>query len=182
MRSGLSFLLFAGLFVAHPATAQTATPQPGPVIPSAGAVYAVPNPDFPTPPDRRYRAVFDVSETAEAPDEPNRGLNTVARFLNMHAQAGVPPSQLEAAVVVHGGAGKDLLNDSAYRARFGVANPNGPLLEALSEAGVRIILCGQTAASRDLPREQLAEPVEMALSAMTALVLLQDDDYRLIAF
>ena len=57
-----------------------------------------------------------------------------------------------------------------------------PLLEELSRAGVRVVLCGQTAASRGLPRDGLARPVEVALSAMTALVLLQDEGYRLIPF
>ncbi len=154
----------------------------GPVIQSGGAVFPVPDPDFETPLDQTFRVAFEVALAADSPDQVNPGLNTVARFLNMHTQAGVPREQLHAAVVVHGPAGKDLLQDGAYRARVGVGNPNLALLGELAGAGVRIILCGQTAASRGLPRESLAEPVEVALSAMTALLVLQEQGYRVNPF
>jgi intracellular sulfur oxidation DsrE/DsrF family protein len=68
-----------------------------------------------------------------------------------------------------------------YRARFGIENPNAPLLEALSEYGVRVILCGQTQMHRGLERAELAPHVEVALSAMTALVSLTSEGYRLLA-
>lgn len=164
------------------ACAQTPGPQAGPVIHSAGEVFAVPAADLPAPTDRTYRVVFDVVESSDSHDRINQSFNTASRFLNMHARAGVPPEQLHVALVVHGPAGKDLLTDDAYRERYGTANPNTRVLEELAGAGVRIILCGQTAAGRNLPRESLAAPVEVALSAMTALVLLQDEGYRLIPF
>jgi intracellular sulfur oxidation DsrE/DsrF family protein len=112
----------------------------------------------------------------------NPGLNTVARFLNMHARAGVPLRQSQVAVGVHGTAGKDLLQDHAYRSRLATDNPNAELVRELAEAGVRLILCGQTAASRGLPTDSLFEPVEVALSAMTALAVLQEDGYHVNPF
>jgi intracellular sulfur oxidation DsrE/DsrF family protein len=75
-----------------------------------------------------------------------------------------------------------MTDDATYRERFGVANPNLPLLEALHGFGVRILLCGQSQASRGIERDALAGPVEVSLSAMTALVELQHRGYRLIAF
>jgi intracellular sulfur oxidation DsrE/DsrF family protein len=56
------------------------------------------------------------------------------------------------------------------------------LLAALQERGVRVVLCAQTAPSRGFERDQLASGVELALSAMTALVTLQAEGYALIAF
>ena len=163
-----------------------AQPRPGasmgPVVAEYGPVFEVASPDFATELERDYRAVFDVARSPEQGDGANPSIVTVARFLNMHAQAGVPQARLRAALVLHGAAGKDALHDLAYRQRFGRSNPNAPLIDKLHESGVRIILCGQTAASRGFERGELAEPVELALSAMTALVALQRDGFELIAF
>jgi intracellular sulfur oxidation DsrE/DsrF family protein len=173
----------AAILVTADADAQDgASPSTGPVIADYGAVYPLPDADLPTPIDHVYRVVFDVALSPENPGEINRRIVTLARFLNMHAQAGVPAENMELALVVHGAAGKDLLQDDAYHRRHGVANPNRPVLEALAAAGVQIVLCGQTAAFRDLPATELIPEAQMALSAMTALALLQDRGYALIAF
>lgn len=153
----------------------------GPVIEGFGPVFDVPDADF-APVDVDYRLVFDVAQGMDDPAQVNRRIASLARFLNMHARAGVPLERMHLALVVHGTAGKDLLDNEAFRARHGTDNPNLPLLEALHEAGVEIYLCGQTAYSRGLAKEDLAEPVELALSAMTALARLQAEGYGLIAF
>ncbi len=80
-------------------------PQPGPIVKAFGAVYAVERPDFPTPTDEQWKVVFDVSVGAETPDALNPRIETVARFLNMHAQAGVAPEKMRATLVLHGTAG-----------------------------------------------------------------------------
>lgn len=149
----------------------------GPIIESAGAVFSV-APTLATPTDREYRLAFDVSSPASSPERMNVAFNTAARFLNMHGQAGVPADRIGAALVVHGGASLELLDDEAYRERFGTHNPNGDLLRELVAKGHRVILCGQSAASRDVPTNRLIGGVEVALSAMTAFLLLQDEGYR----
>jgi len=161
---------------------QLSTPTTGPIIDGFGAVYAVPEADWEMPPEHVFKVVFEVAESSETPDQLNRRIATLARFLNMHAQAGVPMQNMQLALVVHGGAGKDVLHNEAYEKRFGLANPNLPLIAALAEHDVQIILCGQTAAYRGLPKEDLAPQVHLALSAMTALVLLQSEGYELIVF
>ncbi len=172
----------AGFHFSGLAAQALGTPKSGPVIDGFGAVYAVPDVDYATPADHVYRVVFDVSGSPETPDQLNASINTLARFLNMHAQAGVLPENLLLALVLHGGAGKDALHHDAYRKRFGIENPNLALLEALQQAGVRIYLCGQTASHRGYPKKDLAAPVQLALSAMTALVTLQAEGYELVAF
>jgi intracellular sulfur oxidation DsrE/DsrF family protein len=153
----------------------------GPIIEDFGPVYPV-DVDMETRTDMVYRVVFEVSTSPGEKDVVNPSIETLARFLNMHGQAGVPVMNQELALVLHGNAGKDALRDDAYRARFGVDNPNRTLLEALGHAGVRIYLCGQTAMHRGYPNDELTAPVQMALSAMTALVTLQAEGYHLIAF
>lgn len=164
------------LLGSSPLLAQQET-RAGPVIESAGAVFSV-DPDMPTPPDRDYRLAFEVATPAGSPGRLNTGFNSVARFLNMHAQSGVPVERLGAAVVVHGAASFELLDDEAYRSRFGTDNPNSALLRELIASGQRVILCGQSAASRGVPTGELIPGVEVALSAMTAFLLLQDEGYR----
>jgi intracellular sulfur oxidation DsrE/DsrF family protein len=154
----------------------------GPIIEGFGPVYDVEAPEFATPIDFEYRLVFDVKTAPEDTTAVNPAIETLARFLNMHGRAGVPLDRMRLALVLHGAAGKDALDDEAFHERYGHDNPNRGLIEQLAEAGVRIILCGQTAMHRGLPPARLAEPVEVALSAMTALATLQAQGYALIAF
>ncbi len=170
-------LIGTSVAAADPDAAQT-----GPVIEQFGPAYDVGSPDFVTPVDMTYRAVFDVAQSPEAADQLNPRIESLARFLNMQARAGVKPEQVKLALVVHGEASKDMLSNAAYKARLGVENPNAPLLAALQSKGVRIIVCGQTAAHRGFSRKDLAPGVEISLSAMTALVVLQSEGYGLIAF
>lgn len=174
-------VLWIALLAPGTLAAQAGPTSTGPVIESAGPVFAVPHPDFETPPDMTYRVAFEIVEAPPTVDRPNPQLVTVARFLNMHGRAGVPLERLDVAVV-HGPAGRALLDDEAYRGLEGVANPHVRLIRELADAGVRIILCGQTAAARRLRRDRLLPSVEMALSAMTAFVVLQEQGYHLNPF
>jgi intracellular sulfur oxidation DsrE/DsrF family protein len=86
------------------------------------------------------------------------------------------------ALVIHGAAAGDVLSDSAYKQRNGIANPNSALIAQLADAGVEFIICGQTAAYRGFSAGEFAPNVKQALSAMTALVTLQNKGYALIQF
>jgi intracellular sulfur oxidation DsrE/DsrF family protein len=161
--------------------AMTSQPLMGPVIQDFGPYMPIVNPGFATPLEQSLRAVFDVSKSKE-PGELNRHLETPARFLNMHGGAGVKPEMMHAVIVVHGPATRDLLNDEAYEKRFGSPNPNHALLDALSGAGVEVVLCGQSMAFGGYQQSEFLPQVKVALSAMTALVSFQERGYRLIAF
>lgn len=152
----------------------------GPIIEDFGATYPVEALDVPTP--TSYRLLFDISTSPDAPDAVSTQLNTVARFLNMHARDGVPPEQMQLAVVLHGTAGKYALNHDAYRARYDVEHTNLRLIEALRAAGVEIYLCGQTAMHRGLPPDELAPAVDLALSALTVIATLDADGYTVLSW
>ncbi len=154
----------------------------GPVIKDYGKVWAVENPDFITPLDVEYKVVFDIMNSPESNSDINASIETAARFLNMHAQSGVPVSQLKAVLVVHNRASKDIANNTAYNARYGMDNPNLSMVEELMEAGVEIIFCGQSSNSRGFAKEDLIPGVQLSLSAMTALIHFQNAGYRLIKF
>lgn len=152
----------------------------GPVIENYGAVYTVENPDFKTDTSQKFKVVFEVVTSPESLTEMNRALNTVARFLNVQVQGGVPLAQLKVALIVHGGASKDIATDEAYIKRYDVPNPNSGLIKALLDAGVEVIFCGQSSNSRNFPKEDLIPGVKIALSAMTASIQLQNQGYRLL--
>jgi intracellular sulfur oxidation DsrE/DsrF family protein len=154
----------------------------GPVIEAYGPVYQVGEAAFNLKQDTRYKVSMDVSATEDFSGDLNRRLESAARFLNMHARNGIDPKNIEMAIVVHGSASKDLLKDSVYEARFGEPNPNTAMLDALRGAGVKIYLCGQTAAHRGLAAGDLNPAVSLALSAMTAHVRLQSEGFTLIPF
>jgi len=150
----------------------------GPVIHSAGAVYEVPAPTFATNMDQEYKVAFEIAGASSQPDRLNQSLNTVARFLNMHAQAGLPRDQVHVAVVVHGGSSFELMDNEQYRKKFGVDNPNAELIRELVSSGTPVVVCGQSAASRGIEREHLLPGVQMALSAMTAFAVLQEQGFK----
>ena len=157
-------------------------PSTGPAIADFGSTYAVPNPGLATPMLQAMKIRFDVGSTPDDVTALNPQFETAARFLNMHAKAGMSPDRLKVAIVVHGAAAKDVLDNEAYRARHGADNPNLPLLDALKRTGAHIYLCGQTAGSRGIIGDDLATPVQMALSAMTAHLVLDADGYVLNPF
>ena len=162
--------------------AHAAGPQTGPVIEGFGPVFPVPEDSFNLAAGTHYKVTMDVSATGDFTEDRNRHFESAARFLNMHARNGISPDHIEFAIIVHGPAAKDLLKDKAYRERFDEPNPNTAMLMGLSKAGVRIYLCGQTAAFKGYGAEEFNPAVTMALSAMTAHVRLQSEGYTLIPF
>ncbi len=181
MRLSLFVMLLLSFTLTSNAQEQT-TRQTGPVIQDFGPVFSVENPDFLTDTNQVYRVIFDIHDTPDDPSKVNPMLNTLARFLNMHAQAGVPLKNLKVAGVFHNKATHDILNDEGYTAKYGVKNPNLPLLDALDEAGAALYICGQSIGARGVDRSQIAEEVEVALSAMTVLLAYQSRGYQLIKF
>lgn len=154
----------------------------GPVIEGYGPTSAIADADVKLPEGFTYKALFDISETHKKHDQYNRKIESVARFLNMHARNGVKLEDMKLAVVLHGAATKDVLTDEAYAKRHGHINPNTDLIKQLSEKGVKFYLCGQSAAFYDIKKSELSSDVKLALSAMTMAVLLQQEDYQLIPF
>lgn len=145
----------------------------GPIINGYGEVFTVENPDFRVDTGMEYKVVFDIAESPESHTEINRSIDTAARFLNMQAQSGVPIEKMKVAIVIHGKAYKDILTDSAYKERFDADNPNQKLVASLLSSGVQFIICGQTAKARGISKNDMIVNVQMALSAMNALLKLQ---------
>ncbi|MEE2610274.1 MAG: DsrE family protein, partial [Acidobacteriota bacterium] len=117
-----------------------------------------------------------------ADPEPEVRLEAAARFMNMHAHAGIPQEDLQVKLVLHGGGTRAAMTNEAYRERYEMDNPSLPLLEALSDAGVEIFLCEQSRVLNGLDANEVSAPVKSALSAMTAVVTLQADGYQFLTY
>ncbi len=146
------------------ALAQQTAFDTGPVIRGFGPVASID--DVRLGAETELKVAFDTAEPAKT-GQINHRLESAARFLNMHANSGVPVEQMSIAIVVHGPAAMDLVTSE----RYGSDNASSELIAALIEAGVSIELCGQTAAFREISKDDLLPGVTLSLSAMTSHAL-----------
>lgn len=174
--------LLASVLLAGPIAAQGLPDSfsTGPAIPNHGPVAQQPADAFNLVPGEKYRVLFDVAFGSKDEHALNRRLESVARFVNLHARAGIDPKDLEIEVVTHGGTTFDVLSREAYRERFEVDHPNADLLKALQDAGVTVYLCGQSASAHGVAPDELAPGVKLAHSAMTVLVRRQSEGWVLL--
>ena len=179
------FVIFALLLLTvKSSTAQNSRDDlhDGPLIHNFGRHVDLPNAAFKTNTDMVYKVAFEIFQALGEPTRPHMRLEAAARFMNMHAHAGVPSENLQLSIVLHGGGTRAALTNEAYRKRYDVDNPSLPLLNALSEAGVNIYLCEQSRVLSGTGADEIAAPVKSALSAMTAVVNLQEDGYHFLTY
>lgn len=171
-------LLLVAMCVSPPLSADE--PMLGPAVEGYGPTYPIEDRDVALQENAVYKAVFDLAAYPGEVTALNPRLVSVARLLNMHVRNGTPLENMDVAVVVHGPAVKNLLTNDAYWKRFDANNPNLELLERLHAAGVDIYVCGQSLAFGQIDKDELASPAKVALSAMTMLIVLQEDGYALL--
>lgn len=165
---------------AKPPIAKPVGTQQFPRIAGAGGVYVLPaGVDMPAV-DVVHRVLIDASTDEKTATGSNRHLDAAARAVNLYALAGVPPSNLKVAVVVHGKATPLVLSDAGYRQQFGKPNPDAALIAQLHRAGVEIFVCGQALSHQGHAVADVRDEVRVSLSAMTKLVDLQAAGYGLI--
>lgn len=151
----------------------------GPVIEGYGMHKSTPTNSVNA--ETRVKVAFDVAKDGD-PGKVNRKFDSLARFINMHVAAGVLLENIDLALVVHGRAAMDLLDNASYQRVHSEDNPNIELLNLLMQNRVQIILCGQTAGAYEISPKQLIKGVKIELSAMTAHALLQQQGYTVNPF
>jgi intracellular sulfur oxidation DsrE/DsrF family protein len=161
-----------------PTTAPDAPKLESPIIPKHGGV--LPRPDAVEPPRAGAKVVFDVTLDAQATDV-NKGLDRVARLLNIYGVAGLQRQDVTITIVLHGEATKSVLSDAAYRAQFqSEQNPNLSLIRELQQAGVEVLVCGQALTYKGFSDADVAEGIPIAAAALTAVINKQTDGYSYI--
>lgn len=161
-----------------PAAAPAALKLAFPIIPKHGGV--LPSPNAVEQPRAGAKVVFDTTADAK-PAEINKGLDRVARLLNLYGVAGLKAQDVKITIVLHGEGTKTVLNDTAYEARFQVQqNPNLPLIRELQQAGVEVLVCCQALNYKGFPDGEVAEGIPIAAAALTVVINKQTDGYSYI--
>lgn len=169
---------FAVVAGSGPIAAEPVTDPYHPAIAGYGRIVSIPGAVI--PPAAGHRVIFDVTAASDDPGEVNPGLDHVARYVNLLAARGLRTKNAPVVVVVHGEATVAVVDDAAYHVRHQRQNPNLPLLAALGDQGVKLFVCGQAIAGRNLDPKQIAAPVEVADNAMSVLAAFQLRRYALI--
>ena len=110
-----------------------------PAIHGYGRIHPLPQAHYRPDPAQSYKIVFALTVPSKTPDQVNPSLDRVARTVNLYVSAGVPLDHLKFVAVAGGQATPLALDDARYRAAYGVANPNLPLIAALRKAGVEVV-------------------------------------------
>jgi intracellular sulfur oxidation DsrE/DsrF family protein len=132
---------------------------------------------FPMLKDVPYRVAWGVNVGPESPDSVVPGFRNAARFLHVSDASGVPRANVHQAIVVWGSATFSLLKNERYKAAKGSDNASIALLQALNEAGVQIIVCGEALINRKLSPSDLLPFVKIAPTATHALATLHAQGY-----
>ncbi|MDZ7716550.1 MAG: DsrE family protein [Balneolaceae bacterium] len=139
-----------------------------PIVKNYGGIYEVPNAVMPDQ-EIKYKLVIDLKSAQPDKNKINRGLNNVARMMNLHGLGGISKENLNVVVVAHGGATEAILDNGAYVKKNGVDNPNLPLIDALKKAGAEIYVCGQSLLGRGYEQEEVYPEVNIGLSMLTVV-------------
>lgn len=149
-----------------------------PAIAKYGPVHPLPHAAVQPNKQRVYKALFDVTSGSKDPSKPAPGLEHVARAVNVFASAGVPVKNLRFVAIVHGPvATSAILSHAAYKQKFGVDNPNIPLIDAMVKAGVHVDVCGQALADLGVVHSEVYSKVRIDLSAMATTIIYGDMGY-----
>jgi intracellular sulfur oxidation DsrE/DsrF family protein len=157
-------------------------PAQAPVIPAADGFVVIPKAAVPPDPGRSYRAVFDATRSADKPAQLLPALNMAGSELNAFGVARVPRDKVKFVVVFHGAALDGILDEAHYRARFGVTNPNLPVLEQFRKFGVELYVCGQNLAFEHIDPRNLSPAVTVASDALIVLITYQNRGYAILGY
>lgn len=153
-----------------------------PAIPDADGYAVIPNAAVPPTRQRVYKAIWDATQAASEPGKLVPALNMAGSELNALAASGVPLANARFAVVFHGAAMNAILRDDAYRAKFGIANPNLDTIRKMKAAGVEFFVCGQNLAADNVDPATLVPEVKVASDALIVLMTYQNQGYALLSF
>lgn len=146
-----------------------------PIIRNFGGV--LPRPQAVEQPRANAKVVFDVTADSK-PADVNKGLERVARLLNLYGVADLKATDVKITVVLHGEATKSVLKDADYQRRFEEAtNPNLALIRDLQKAGVEINVCGQALNYKGFGDNEVSDGISIAAAALTVVVNKQTDGY-----
>jgi intracellular sulfur oxidation DsrE/DsrF family protein len=182
IRFALVLVLVCGAcLAATQSSAQWPAPK-APVIPQADGYVAIPDAAVAPRKDLVFRAVFDATRAPEKPTEILPALNMAGSELNAVGASDVSLQNAKFVVVFHGSAMDAISSDEHYKAKFGVSNPNLPVLAAFKKVGVELYVCGQQLAADNVDPKSITPDVTIASDALLVLIAYQNEGYALLSF
>lgn len=151
-------------------------------VPSADGYVAIPGVALPPSSAKSYRAIFDATRAADKPTQLVPALNMAGSELNALEVARVPLEKARFAVVFHGPAVDGILDDSHYKAKFGINNPNLAVIAEMKKQGTQFFVCGQYVAAEKIDPKSLTPNVTLAADALFVLMEYQSKGYALLSF
>jgi intracellular sulfur oxidation DsrE/DsrF family protein len=177
MTSTLLMILTAALMLsAAPLAATAAGPTEGP------AVQPDQRPMLMVEKNRHYRVVYDIKTDATEAGI-SKGLYYARGLFDAFNKQGVKPGQVDAHLVLHGGAAAMLLNDQAYQAMTRdpfATNPNRKIVQDLLNLGVSIEICHASMMAHGWTAGDILPGVTIVHDGYTRIVELQNDGYAYI--
>ncbi len=183
----MNIRFFALSLVATVAISSTATAQQPagfwtyPSIKDYGPVHVWPEAGLRPDASTTYKAVFDVTQAAQGADEVSPGLVKVARTVNAFVAGGTPVDHLKFVVLIHGPATPIALSADKFQAKYGHANPNLGVIQALKNAGVDVKVCGNGLGENGFTPADVNSNLSVAMAALAGLVILQNQGYAVLS-
>lgn len=153
-----------------------------PVIKGYGGIFEIPYAEEKPDPSLDYKIVIEIATASDKPDSTNWALYNVARLINLHVMGGVPKEKINVVLAIHGGAAFSVMNNEAYKAKYGVNNPSLKLYQELEQAGVKMYVCGQSLIARKIDRFKMLPEVKVATSMLTTMTTYQLKGYAPLKF
>ena len=158
--------------IAAPAYAQTAPITGVPSMKDFPGANELPDPSL------DYKIAFDVNTMAESPDQVSPALKMIGALINTYEQHGVSPDHLHLQAVFHGPTIALVVDDATYKGRTGVDhNPNVDLLRQLQKAGLKMVVCGQSAMAQHYDFKSILPLARINLSASVTFINLMTRGY-----
>ena len=168
--------LFFGLFCFLPMLLMGQEMQ-FPVIKNGGGIFPVPEAESIGEWRQPYKIVTEITAGMDKPDLLNKGLERIARLVNLYHHSGVLKENIDIHVMIHFMATSIILTDEAHQKKFDCLNPNTTLINEMAANGVKFYVCGQSIYRGKMNKEPRNPNIKVILSAMTGITTLQMKGY-----
>ena len=153
-----------------------------PLIPGTDGFVIIKTAQMQPDKNRIYKAVYDATKAPKEPSQILPALNMAGSELNALGVCGIPANHAKFVIVFHGAAINGILDNSTYREKYGIDNPNMKILTGLKKAGVKLFVCGQNLLADNIDFKTLSPDVTIASDALIVLMTFQNEGYALMSF
>jgi intracellular sulfur oxidation DsrE/DsrF family protein len=153
-----------------------------PAIKHYGSVFDVPQANDKPDTSMVYKIIAEAAAGIDKPEEVYAPFEHISRMYNLHVYAGVPQKNLNVELVVFGPSVAVLLNNEAYRKKFGVDNPNLTIIKEMTNAGIKVHACGQSIMLTNIDPATLNSNADIVVSRFTTVSNRQMKGYAFFKF